>query len=194
MNRESNRIIGDILEINSDIIRQRVESKSPKFITGIKERHYRHRLEKLIKRFNKDKLILDKTNIQELLVYLYTYNESQYSVITNIKMSSQFGVDVIVADLTIDPDISYIKDIKYIINISSKEDFMTILMIIHRAEGTVLTNSLKLHNLSYFDIDGELQIGVSKLNDTLLNLLERFLLDYLDRFKKNKGYMKEVRK
>lgn len=194
MNRETNRIIGDILEINSDIIRQRVESKSPKIITSLKERHYRNRLEKLIKRFNKDKIVLDKSNIQELLVYLYTYNEAKYKEITNIVMKSQFGVDAIVADLLIDPDISYIKDIKYVINISSREEEMSILMIIHRVEGTVLTNTLKLNSLSYFDIDGELQIAVSKLNDTLLNILESFLLEYLERFKHNKGYMKEVKR
>lgn len=193
MNRESNRLIGDILEINSDIINQRVESKSPKIITSLKEMYYRHRLEKLIKRFNKDKIILDKSNIHELLVYLYTYKDGKYKDITNIVMKAQFGVDVIVADVSVYPDISYIKDIKYVINISSREEEMNILTIIHRAEGTVLTHTFRLNSLSYFDIDGDLQIAISSLNDTLLNLLESFLLEYLDRYKKNKGYMKEVK-
>ena len=131
MNRESNRLIGDILEINNDIIRQRVESTSPKFITILKEKHYRRRLDKLIKRFNKQKIILNMSNVNELLVYLYTYNENQYDCIQDIKMTSSFGVDVLVADIIIYPDTSYIKDIKYVINIASNEDKMNILMIIH---------------------------------------------------------------
>ena len=192
MNRESNRIIGDILEINSDIIKQRVESKSPKIITSIKEKYYRHRLDKLIKRFNKNKIILSTQNVQELLVYLYTYNDKKYKYITNIRMSNNFGLNLLSADLSIDPDVSYIKDIKYVISISSREDEMNILTIVHRAEGTVITHTVKLLYLSYLDLDNEISIAIAKLNEALLDLLESFLLDYLGRFKKNKGYMKKV--
>lgn len=189
MNKDSNRFIGDILEINSDIINQRIESKSPKFITNIKEKIYRRKLDKIIKNIKKQKLILNKFNIQELLYYLYTYNK-RYNIIQSIKVSNISDYNIITSELLIEPESSF-KDIKYVIDVSSREKNMTIFIIMHSENGTVITNTIRVDSL-YYNNDSETNINfaLKTLNNSLLDILEKFLLEYLERFKYNKGYLK----
>ena len=192
MTKDSNRIIGDILEINSDIIRQRVESTSPKFITKLKESHYRKRLDKAIKNIRKQDMILNKFNIQELLYYVYTYNDIKYDYIQLIKTSNIGNISTITAEFLIENLREDISNIKYVLSVSSKEPNISILNIIHKKDGTVETNTIRIEALYIENKDSDLYYAISILNSYLLEVMEKFLLNYLERFKYNKGYKREI--
>ena len=193
MNQNSDTIIGDILEINNDIVKNRIDYKGPKFIANIKEKHYRKRLDKLIKSFNKNKIILNKNNILELFLYLYTYNENTYPYVQDIKMSTGLNNSkLILSEMSVDLNDNNINDIKYIVNVPNNEELMNILIIIHYSNGTNLTESVKTPNLAVFDLETDIVFAISKLNESLVEVLELFLYRYLARFETNKGYMKKV--
>lgn len=71
MNIEENRLIGDFLEINADIISKKFKSKLPKFISNIYYNRYKKRLIKSLNKLKKSNLILNKENLYEFFIYCY---------------------------------------------------------------------------------------------------------------------------
>lgn len=194
MTRESNRIIGDILEINSDIINKRIESKAPKFITNLKEKYYRYRLNKIIKSFKK-KLILDKFNLEELFSYILTYYEGKYKCIQKIRQfTNNNDKNDIYADIVVNEDnSSTISSYRYNITISNDKPNMTITASEYCIDGSVNTMNYKVVNLytDNFKVNTNNNM-ITVLNNSLVDVLTSFLNEYLERFNNNKGYMKEV--
>jgi len=68
---DSSRIIGDFMEIHSDIIEEEFNSKSPKFIKRMKKKKYLKRLKKSITKLATSNIILDRDNLAEYFVFLY---------------------------------------------------------------------------------------------------------------------------
>lgn len=65
------RLIGDCLEINADIIDTRFHSKLPKFIANLRAKYYMNKLIKTAEKIAAANTPLDKENIQELAMYLF---------------------------------------------------------------------------------------------------------------------------
>ena len=81
------RIIGDYLEVNSDIVSEEFNSKFPKFIAKRISRHQRKKLMNSIEVFRKSDYILDWANIVELFTYVFNNFEPEhkFGVISNIE-------------------------------------------------------------------------------------------------------------
>ena len=189
MNRDnSNRIIGDIIEINSDIIDKRIHSKSKKFITNLKEKYYRYRLNRIIKQFKK-KLILNKYNIEELFSYIFTYYQGRYQCIQKIKINNTADNNITVAEVVIDANTDEINNIRYYITINNNPN-MDIIISTYKTSGEVDTKTVQIANLYNYKVEDDIELKY--LNTSLVDVLTSFLNEYLDRFK-IKGYLKEVK-
>jgi hypothetical protein len=68
---DSSRIIGDFMEIHSDIIEQEANSKAPKIIKNMRKKKYLKRLKKSISKLASSKMILDRDNLAEYFIFLY---------------------------------------------------------------------------------------------------------------------------
>lgn len=71
MNSLDNRIIGEFLEINADIVLFQHESKLPGFIKKSWAQWKRNKLKKMVNKLRKSDHILTLENLAELFVYLY---------------------------------------------------------------------------------------------------------------------------
>ena len=71
MTDDNSRIIGDFLEINSDIISNQAKSKLPKFISNIVYNRYRKKLKKAIIKLKNSNVVLTKDNLSEFFIYCY---------------------------------------------------------------------------------------------------------------------------
>ena len=71
MDTNTDRIIGDFLEINADIISKEFKSKLPKFISKIHYNKYKKRLIKSATNLKNSNMILTKENLEELFSYCY---------------------------------------------------------------------------------------------------------------------------
>lgn len=67
----NDRLIGDFLEINADIIYQRQISKLPKLFSNMKAKYYHKKLIKRVNRLKKSNYILTRDNLSELFSYIY---------------------------------------------------------------------------------------------------------------------------
>ena len=192
MNMNSHRIIGDIMEINYDIVEN--ITKSPKFISKIKDKYYRYRLIKSIKSFKKKNLILGKMQCQELFAYILSLYNGKYKSILNIDAmtteESNLSVNVLV-NLQNDPIYS---KIKYLIGIRDGSPTINIYYTITEVKGVVITSKAIVNDLSYDKEKLELPAvrAIKELNDTLVDIMESFLLEYLSNYK-TKGYTKEIK-
>lgn len=99
MNSGIERIIGDFLEINSDMIYQRDKSKLPKFLSKLR---YKININKLLKRveiFRNSNIYLSKENVLELFNYLYNtfdnniFKFSSSNTIITIYSFNKFIID-----------------------------------------------------------------------------------------------------
>lgn len=107
MTNDTNRIIGDFLEINSDIISRQVKSKLPKFISNVVYNRYRKKLRKTVTKLQNSNMVLTKENLAEYFIYCYNnfppkgsyrsvnkvlYNEDTNKVEAIIKFESKQAI------------------------------------------------------------------------------------------------------
>ena len=86
----SNRIIGDFLEINSDIVQQEFESKLPKFLKKLKFKKQRKRLLDNVDKLRNSNVILEADNLIEFFSYVYNnYPETSYKSIFKCKIDTE---------------------------------------------------------------------------------------------------------
>ena len=188
MTRDSNRIIGDIIEINSDIIEKRVKSKSPKIITNIKEKYYRYRLNKVIKGF-KSKLIFNKSTLEELLSYINAYYEGKYKCIVKVDIKNLSDDNITTSEIIVNPKDDNLNNVRYYITINKKPE-IDLSVSQYYIDGTVIYDKINIENLSNKQNNKD-YIYLKYLNDALVDVLTEFINEYLSRFKV-KGYTKEV--
>ena len=124
----SSRIIGDFLEINSDIVQAEFNSKLPKFIKKYKFRKQRKRLLDNVSKLRDSGIVLETDNIVELFSYIYNnfYPETSYKSIEKCKINTDIeayeGIikfDNIVSIITIEKDIYPKFNINTKINVSN---------------------------------------------------------------------------
>ena len=193
MNKDSNRLIGDVLEINSDIVDRILNYKGPKFINIIREKYYRFRLNKIINKM-RNHLILNKFNIIELVTYIETYYKSKYKSIQSISRSHNINgnetINVLVKVQPKDPGIDYII---YNIMIIDNDPNNEISYNIYNADVSVLSITIYVPDLYYKKSEPKLDAYniIKILNTSLTDVLVSFLKEYLERYKVH-GYMKEV--
>ena len=84
------RIIGDFLEVNSDIVAQEFNSKLPKFISKRISHKKRKKLLTAIEKFRKSEYILSWVNLIELFTYIYNSFEPDhnYGVVSETVLTS----------------------------------------------------------------------------------------------------------
>ena len=85
------RIIGDYLEINSDIVAREFNSKLPEFISKWISKKQRKKLLSSLYKFRDSDYVLDWINLIELFTYVYNNFEPDhsYGVINNTVLSSE---------------------------------------------------------------------------------------------------------
>ena len=192
MTKDSNRLIGDVLEINSDIINRRANYKGPKFINNIKEKYYRFRLNKIINKMRH--LILNKFNIIELVTYIETYYKGKYKSIQNISRSHNINgnetINILVKVQSKDPEIDHIL---YNITIIDNNPNIEISYTIYNTDTSILSITIYVPDLYYKKSKHKLDANniIKILNISLVDILISFLKEYLERYKVH-GYMKEV--
>jgi len=118
---DKTRIIGDFLEINSDITQAEFESKLPKFLKKFKFRKQRKRLLNNVSKLRESNMILEVDNLIELFSYVYNnfYPEASYKCIKKCKLDK----DTYEAMVNFDNQVSVIvidEEIYPKFNISSK--------------------------------------------------------------------------
>lgn len=81
------RIIGDYLEVNSDIVNKEFNSKLPKFMAKISSKNQRKKLLQSVNKFRNSGYILTWNNLVELFTYVFNNFEPEhsYGVISNIE-------------------------------------------------------------------------------------------------------------
>lgn len=91
---DKTRIIGDFLEINSDIIQAEFESKLPKFLKKFKFRKQRKRLLSNVSKLRESNMTLEVDNLIELFSYVYNnfYPETSYKCIKKCKINVDKGI------------------------------------------------------------------------------------------------------
>lgn len=198
MTLHSNLFIGDIIEINKDIANEKTPEK---FISSIffsiKRKYYLRRLNNAIKKLKSKNIILNKFNLQELFMYIIANNSGSYKSINSIDFYEQNDESIYMATITIytnnEPDISYIR---YNINTNTKDHLFTIMYTVVPTFGYgTYSDKIAVSNLYYTkDYDNissynrqyNTNFILKILNDELVNILESYLLEYIDKFWNNK--------
>lgn len=173
---ENERIIGSCLEINSDIIRMKFEdSKLPKIITNLREKYYRYKLIKSVKKFEKANIPLNKSNLLELFSYIYS-NFPPYGSYKSIKQIMHVEKESMNIWKTV---IRYSEDIVISIDIDYKDETMTLTTIINdpktdiRKTYTDYITELKSDKPATKDI-------IDGLNKSLIKIIMEYILSVIE--------------
>lgn len=161
----NSRIIGDFLEINSDIIEHGANSKLPKFLVNIRKNKYKKRLKRTILKLAHSKMILDRGNLAEYFVYLY----NNFSPNGNFK--STFKVSVAGEEFERMEAVVKFDDIMAIIKINQEDQEGFDITV--RTNG--LTDNGSSHGCSVRVT--KLQSNKANVNDLLYSVNEQLLQD-----------------
>lgn len=90
------RIIGDFLGINAEMINQRETSKLPKFVSNIRYKIYQRKLLKNVDKLRKSNYILNMHNLAEF--FSYTFNNfppyGDFKSVQNSKINNEEGTEL----------------------------------------------------------------------------------------------------
>lgn len=170
MKEKIDNIIGDYMEIYSDIVSSCFNSKLPGFINSLKERYY---LKKLITRADKlrrSNVPLNSSNIRELFVYMYNSYVplGQYKSIKYVKCIDNDYVGSIATK-------NYIITIKTYI----EEDNMNINLQIYREKlGGYSVYNFESDSISSTNPDISKQMV--SINNDIYNLICDYIIDSLN--------------
>lgn len=168
------RIIGDFIEINADIYREKNESKYPKFIRVIIAKRRKRRLYKLNNKIRNSNMILNKSNITELFYYIFNNfpPKGQYKDISQVTIVDNNIIATVLLSVS---DKWY----KYIFNINTEDDFfdLTITKYDREKEDTFYIQLKKLSN----DTKETKEI-IYNLNNCLINIICDYLNDVLEKY------------
>lgn len=163
------RIIGDFLEINADIVKQEVDSNLPKFLSKMKAKLFRKRLLKSLYKLKSSNYILNSRNLSEL--FTYTFNNfppmGEYNSIKHSKIIEDTGYSIR-SEAVIEFD-----NIKCIIYLDSREKYFEI-----NVSQTLENNNKMGFNLSLTELSSEkdqYKDIVSNINDKLVDELVSYI-------------------
>ena len=94
MTSGTERIIGDFLEINADMIYQRDKSKLPKFLSRLRYKINNKKLIKRVEVFRNSDIYLSKDNIMELFNYLQNTFENDYDSIVKASFDKDTTISI----------------------------------------------------------------------------------------------------
>lgn len=166
------RIIGDFLEINADIVQSETNSKLPKFIRKRKSKKTRNKLLKSAKKIKNSNYILTTENLRELFVYVYNNYppKGQYKSIFMVKADEEaknieavISFDNCKAIITIEKGIS-----GFDISISEKKS-------------DNYTESCNIHCNSLYHDNVRSEI-LEKINRKLLDDLSNYVIDIISSY------------
>lgn len=112
------RIIGEFLEINADIVKQEANSKLPSFLSKLRANYFRRKLLKSLYKLEKSDYILNRNDISELFAYTFnnfppkgSYNTIAFSKVIerngNIDTEGMIGFDKITCIFNLSTEKSY---------------------------------------------------------------------------------------
>ena len=195
MTENSSNIIADFIEISYDIIKKKVDhSYRPKFIVDFCTKYYFRKLIKDIKSIKKKNIVLMKYNIQELLIYLITFHGGNYRNISNVSITNNVENSTSAANILIDmKDDPVYNKITILLTIKTHGKIV-INYTMTEKRGIIFNSKVEVDDLYYnkdkLDLPKERML--KELNDTLIDSIEHFLLEYMERYN-NKGYIKETK-
>lgn len=173
----NDRIIGNCLEINGDIIRMRFNNdKFPKFIfSRIKEKYYRYKLIKSVKKLSKANIPLNKNNLIELFAYMHS-NFPPYGNYQNI-------IQVMHVDKN-DIDIwkciiKYSDNMLFTIDIDNKEELFTVVLTVNNPDKNERVNrTVYLKHLA--TSKEEMKDYIKNLNNIMIKIIMDYILLVID--------------
>lgn len=166
----SSRLIGECLEINADIVKERTNTKLPSFIADIISSYYRKRLLKSVKKLRNSHYILTSENLLEFFNYTFN-NFPPYGTYKSVSMSKIFDNDnynTIVALIKFE---DYTVDITIYSNIP---DYFDINIINDSQQGT---NKYFLHLNSLYSENNNIKDILNIINEKLLNDITDYIID-----------------
>lgn len=176
------RIIGDCFEINADIIQSSINSKLPRFIADTREKYYRNKLIKVVKKLKKANIPLNRSNLIEFFSYLYNnyslYNteDSKCKFIEWVKHLETDDLDIWEAKIS---DLCEYdnRTIKCIIKIDAKEEKMQLLIGIY-SEETIDSYDIWCSKIE--TSNSELREYVRIINNMLIESIYEYIINSLE--------------
>lgn len=148
----TNRIIGDFFEINSDIVYNEHTSKFPKFIARLISKYYRNKLIKKVDELSGDNIILETENVSEIFAYIFSSfpPKGKFGCIQLVSFNSINQTYTSSISFNVDND-SQISSISGIITIDPLEPGMAIQLISYNNKNeskgiNIQTNTLSSNN------------------------------------------------
>lgn len=172
MKQRAERLIGDFLEANTDIVVRQHNSKLPKFISKLESKYYRKKLIKIIKKFKNSDVILTKDNLVEF--FAYTFN--------NFPPKGKFNS--INSSIVIDGNtegILFFDDIKVVITIEKEQEKFELII-----DQTTKTNENNKYVFQLSELYSDNPITkdlVAKLNKQIVLEISTYLLDTISAYK-----------
>lgn len=163
------RIIGNFLEINSDIVSVEATSKKPKIIKKLRSKFFRFRLLKMVKKLRKQNYILTKENLIEFFTYTFN-NFPPYGRYKSVYVSK-------VHDDRIEA-ILYIDNNEILIFFDLKEKGFEFTISNHSEDGVNVNHLYCSENLSHKTIQ-----VVADVNEVLKNNICDYLEETISAFK-----------
>ena len=170
------RIIGDFLEINADIVKQQVDSTLPAFISKLRAKYFRKKLLRSLHKLKKKHYVLTCKNIAELFTYTFNnfspkgnYNSIKYSKV-KVDSESYFGIEGIVE----------FDNLTSIISMKSNDLYFEINTSITKDDGSKDQFNLTLQKM-YTD-NNKYHDTIYKINEKLLDELISYIDSILNHY------------
>lgn len=148
----TNRIIGDFFEINSDIVYNEHTSKFPKFIARLISKYYRNKLIKKVDELSGNNMILETENVSEIFAYLYSSfpPKGKFGCIRLVSFNSISQTYTSTISFNVDND-AQISSISGIITIDPLDPGMSIQLISYNSKNeskgiNIQTDTLSTNN------------------------------------------------
>lgn len=178
MNSGTERIIGDFLEINADMVYQRDKSKLPKFLSKIRYKMNNKKLLKRVEIFRNSNIYLTKNNILELFNHLQNSFDNKYDCILKASFSETtitiYSFDKYVVDGTVTFDHG---NFLGIINIEPPNNRFMEIRIRYYDKGEKIVNN---YNFSIEKFDN--RFVLERLNFILKNFIADYIKSILDSY------------
>ena len=172
---ERNRIIGNCLELNSDILKMRFEDiKTPKPILLIKENYYRYRLKKSVYKLEKANIPLNKENLLELFTYIFN-NFPPYGNYKNIKHIMHVDNENMNIWKAV---IRYSEDIVYSIDIDNNDDVFIVAIVVKDEDNSRFTTTAYLKEL--YSKKENIHNHIYNLNKLLINIIKDYIINVIE--------------
>lgn len=166
-----NRLIGDCLELNADIIQNEHESKLPKFLAKLRANYYRYKLIKSVKKIEQGNTPLSKDNLMELALYLYNNYRpyGEYKTISYVKYLESTDSYVMKLEVA--------KDVFSIFTLNEKNASFD--AKIKPAVDTTYDVSLK----ELTSDNDDLKHHLLEINHELLKVITQYIIDTIEEYK-----------